>query len=598
MQGNIYIRYSDLYGERCSLATLKKDLRQFNLSNVLFHVSRMNVLLGRQRMLREGRAAMQDLQGQLIANYIDDEILEGKLKPKFGRAKTDECAVFTRLQGLGLLRLIAMESKESGSIVADGKTNGGYILGRCCLTMNDHLLSKREERIISEGTDLKRRKHLAIQLAPLLELYNPPRLDRSVVRAESLFSDLLSTRQMKAIEQRELRGFDISKAFFDATGISLDTYRDLSLAIISWLYGHEAKELIDNPNLFTFDRDQFIRESKIDPKDFDRYLSLDSIKVSALKSHFRAKHAKVLRHFDYVLFRRRPLIELDTKSFICADSCFAVEKLSSGIYWTIIDSLTSADRQRAFDAFGYLFELYVNRLFAKTCTPDTLFLDSPKYINNEHSFDGIICHGNELIVMEYKASFLRIEAKYGGKIRTFEKELDKKFGIDRERGTEKGVAQLAKHIERLFHKQPEARTHIAKLDDLLASSQTRVERIMPVLVVQEPFLRFHIVEEMLSKRFRNLLKKRKITNGISVAPLAVLDIDTLEEMMPNLIEGDFTLAQCLNARAHRDPEYKQFWPEFISDNFEQFGKKEDTEVSKKFGEIMDRTKRQFFGDMN
>lgn len=58
----------------------------------------MNVLLGRQRMLREGREPMQDLQGQLIANYVEDEVLEGKLKPKYGSSKTDECAVFTRPQ--------------------------------------------------------------------------------------------------------------------------------------------------------------------------------------------------------------------------------------------------------------------------------------------------------------------------------------------------------------------------------------------------------------------------------------------------------------------------------------------------------------------
>lgn len=75
MQGNVYIRYSALFDEQVvPLTTLKKQLRRFNLSNALFHVSRMNVLLGIQRMLREGREAMQKLQGQFIANYIDDEI--------------------------------------------------------------------------------------------------------------------------------------------------------------------------------------------------------------------------------------------------------------------------------------------------------------------------------------------------------------------------------------------------------------------------------------------------------------------------------------------------------------------------------------------
>lgn len=596
MQGNIYIGYSELHGQKLSLVTLKKELRQFKLSNVMFYVSRMNVLLGRQRMLREGREAMQGLQAQLIANYIDDEILEGTVKPKFGPVKTDERSLFIRQQSLGLLRLIAQECRETGSMTADGKTPGGYALGRCCLIMNDHLLSKKEERIISEGTDLKRRKHLAIQLAPLLELYNPPRLDRSVVRAETVFSELLDTKEMKAIAGRELRGFDISKAFLDATGLSIDKYKELSLGIISWLYGHSSEDLIADPNLFTFQRSRFIKESQIDPKDFDRYLSLDSMKVSTLGSRFKAKRAKLLPHFDYVLFRRRPLIELDNESFICADSCFTVEKLSSGIYWTIIDSLNAADRQTAFDAFGYLFELYVNRFFAKAASAETLFIPSPKYVSGEGSFDGIIYNDKHLIVMEYKASFMRIEAKYGGKIRTFERELDKKFGIDKEKGTEKGVAQLAKHIERLFHRQVSARHHISDLDQLLQNVHPRIEKITPVLIVQEPFLRFHIIEGLLSNRFRRLLKKKKISNGVDVAPLAVLDIDTLEEMGPNLVAGDFTFGQCLNARAYRDPDYMQFWPEFISEHFPQFGKREDTELDEKFGKIMDRAKRNFFGN--
>lgn len=597
MQGNIYIRYSALFDEQViPLTTLKKHLRQFNLTNALFHVSKMNVLLGRQRMLREGREAMQKLQGLLIANYVDDEILEGKLRPQFGPSKTDECCVFTRQQSLSLIRLIAQECTESGAMTADGKSSGGFLLGRCSLIMNDHLLSKREERDISEGTNLKRRKHLAIQLAPLLELYNPPRLDRSAVRAEIIFSELLNTEEMKAIAQRELRGFDLAKAFLEATGLSIDQYKELTLGIISWIYGHSAEEMIADANLFTFQRAQFIGESLIDAKDFDRYLALDSIRVSGIKSQFKNKRAKLLPHFDYVLFRRRPLIELDSQSFICADSCFAVEKLSSGIYWTIVDSLKGTDKKTAFDAFGYLFELYVNRFFAKMACGETVFIPSPKYANGESSFDGIIFHGSQLVVLEYKASFMRIEAKYGGKIQNFENELDKKFGIDKRKRTEKGVAQLAKHIERLFHRNPESRYHISELDKLLVSSHTRIETVTPVLVVQEPFLRFHIIEDLLSNRFRRILTKKKISNGIKVAPLAVLDIDTLEELGPNLLAGDFTLAQCLNARACRDPDYKQFWPEFISDHFEQFGKREDTEVSEKFGEIMDRARRNFFGN--
>lgn len=595
MLGSTYIAYSDLCDEKLPLATLKKRLRRFKLSNTIFTLSRINVLLGRQRMLGEGREAMQDLQGRLVANYIDDELLEDRLKPRFGALKRDERPLFLRQQMLNLIRHCALVCRESGSVIPDGKTNGGYELGRCCLIMNDNLLSKREERAISEGTSLKRRKHLGIQLAPLLELYNPPKIDQAVVRAEIIFSEILNSPEMKAIIGRELQGVDIAQAFLDATGLTIDKYKELILAIITWLYGHTLEELLEDNGLSVFHRSQLINNTLIDQKDFDRYLSLDSIKLTGLKARFSAKRAKLLPHFDYVLFRTWPLLELEDDNFICVDSCFAVEKLSAGIYWTIIDSLKGRARQKAFDAFGYLFEIYVNRIFRQISPLDGLFMSDTTYTTGEKAFDGIICRGNHLIVMEYKASFMKVEDKYSGKIRKFEKELDKKFGVDKEEGTEKGVAQLANHIGRLYHKTVSARSHIEELDHVLQNSHSRVEKITPVLIVQEPILRLSIIEEMLNRRFLRLLARKNVSEGVRVAPLAVIDIGTLERMKPNLIAGDFTLEQCLNARAARDPGYKQIFHSFLSDNFSEYGKKEDVEISSKFKSIMNRAANNFFG---
>jgi hypothetical protein len=518
MRGNLYISYSELFGQKPPLSSLKMALRQFKLSDALFHVSRMNVLLGRNRMLGEGREAMQELQGQLVANYIDDEILEGKLKPIFGPFKRDERAVFVRQAALGLLRLIALVCEESAATIAVGKTPGGYQLGRSCLMMNDHLLSRREEKAISEGSSSKRKRHLGMQLAPLLELYNPPRLNRAVVRAEIMFSELLNSDEMRVIAKSKLGGFDLNSAFLNATGLTIEKYKELVLGTISWLYGNETNDFVNNPNLLTFRRSQFINDSLIKPKDFDNYLSLDSLTPAQLKKRFTERRVKVLPHFDYVVFRTRPLIEVDKDAFICADACFLVEKLSSGIYWTIVDSLSGSDKQRAFDAFGYLLESYLNRLFQQIPISDGCFLSDLKYTNGDSAFDGAIWHGNHLIVMEYKASFMRAEAKYGGKIRLFEQELDKKFGLDKNTRKQKGVAQLANHIGHLFCKEPSERRTISELTDVIQQSSCRIERITPVLIVQEPALRLQILEDILSQKFRNLLKGKSISNAVRVEP--------------------------------------------------------------------------------
>jgi hypothetical protein len=100
---------------------------------------------------------------------------------------------------------------------------------------------------------------------------------------------------------------------------------------------------------------------------------------------------------------------------------------------------------------------------------------------------------------------------------------------------------------------------------------------------------------MLSHRFLRLPARKSVSRGMEVAPLAVIDIDTLEEMMPNLVAGDFTLEQCLNARALRDPGYRSMWYDFLLEHFPQFRKRKDEDLMEGFGAIMDRGTRNLFG---
>jgi hypothetical protein len=232
--------------------------------------------------------------------------------------------------------------------------------------------------------------------------------------------------------------------------------------------------------------------------------------------------------------------------------------------------------------------MYVNSILGRLPSGNGTFLANPKYLNSDNSVDGLIWHDTHLILAEYKASFMTIEAKYGGRVKQFELELDKKFA------TQKGLLQLAKHIERLFHEDPSKRSHIDDLDSLTRSSEQPIQKITPVLIVQESILRFSGVEDLLNRRFQRLMKKRRIAQGIEIAQLAILDVDTLEEMKPNLLASDFTLEECLKARTAADPDYKQIWHEFMHDNFPTYSRRRDSELERKFEIIIDRTKQSLF----
>jgi hypothetical protein len=460
--------------------------------------------------------------------------------------------------------------------------------------MNDHLVSAKEERATSTGSDRKQRRHISLQLGPNIELYNPPQPARAVVRAETLFSEILRSDEMKAMLNQELPGFDLSSAFKQTTGLSIDEYRETVLTMISFLVARTPDEIIDNAGLFR--RSEITKGTRITADQFARYLALDSMSLAEAKTRFGNRTKKLLPQFDYVWFRRWPLLALDNDTIAWADPCFMVERLSSAIYWIIVDSLKGKDKENALKAFGFLFENYVAQMLGPALPRDSMLIDQPTYTSGEKSIDGIIHCGEQLILLECKASFMTIEAKYGGKVRKFEADLDKKFGVDERKRTEKGVAQLAKHIERLFHKQLSLRNHISELDRALQASHSRIEKITPVLIVQEPILRFSGVEEMLSDRFLRLLKQRRISHSVKINPLAVIDIDTLEEMKPNLMAGDFTLQQCLNARAARDPAYRSVsWHDFLNESFREFATRADEQVNAKFEAIMDRGTRSLFG---
>src|SRR5205085_787399 len=168
-----------------------------------------------------------------------------------------------------------------------------------------------------------------------------------------------------------------------------------------------------------------IRNTLIKREDLDCYSALDAIELTALQKQI-GEPRNILPYFDFVVFRKSPLIELSDGSLLCVDPAFLLEKLSAGFYWTIINSLPEQDRRPAFQAFGYLFEAYVDEVLGGIYPRNRYisFADFEK--KNEEAFDGIIlCPGNHLIVLEYKGSFLTIEAKYSGKVKNLERDLDK-----------------------------------------------------------------------------------------------------------------------------------------------------------------------------
>ena len=579
----VYIRYSDLFDERLPLSSIQVILKRFKRSQAFLRMAQINVLLSREMLMRD-KEGMQKLQGSLLATFLDDETFERRLKARYGPAKMDECPVFTRQAALALLRKCTLHSNVDG-LTDNDEGSGAYELGKCFLIVNDHLVSQAQERAISEGTRAKTRKQLALQLAPTMELYNPPNPERAVVRAETIFRDVLRSPQIRAKFREKLPGFNLATEFRKATGLSLQRYRDLVFLTLL-LYSIEDRErMLANPSLFLLNRTSSFRNSKISERAVERYLKVVSVGLGELQTLFRKQMREfpsVKPQYNFMSFRKYPLVELEDNNLVCVDPSFLVEKLGAGVYHTIRDSMPAKYKERASSAFGYLFEEYVDRLM-REIYPETSgrLISFPQFERSRNeAFDGVVIFPDgHIIVLEYKGGFLKLETKYSGRVRLFEEELNSRFGAKR------GLQQLMNGIERLFNKNHPNNDRITELQNM----GTRITKVTPVLITQEPFLRFDFMNWILRPSFIKLKEKSK-ARIVEIAPFQMLDIDTLEKMKLNLIHGDFTLEQCLNRRAIDDPDLVSSFDGFMRLNFPEYGRRTDDQHDDRYQKIFDRVR--------
>jgi hypothetical protein len=577
----LFLKYSEVFGEKRKLSRIKKTLGPLNLSRVLTTLAQINVPLSFETLAKDN-PRIQTLQDNLSTRFLDQSIREHS---KFIAGRADGHFAFTRQQILTLMRLAALECSTDSSAVVIAESSSDLSLGECCLAINDHLASSRQDRAIDTGTGARKHINLALKLAPNLELYNPQRPELAIARADRMFAQILTSKLWIDRFQKKLKGFDLAATFRDATGLTLERYRDFVLAIVSFYSSRKTEQLVTNPESGRIDPDKFIGGTLLSKEAFERYLALDSITIAELPKAM-AERRPVLPYFDFVIFRKSPLIQMNDGYLLCADPSFLLEKLSAGFHWTILNSIQEDVRNSAFQAFGYLFELYVDELFSGIYPPDRFISFASFEKARDEAFDGmIICPGGHLIVLEYKGGFLTIGAKYSGKVRKLEKELDKKFG----RGAGAGVRQLSTKLEKLFHRKIAKRDRISALDGL------NITKVTPVLIAQESFLRFRPMNFILNRWFNKLVRKMKITKAIEIAPLQVIDIDSLQRLKANLAAGDFTFEQCLNRRAIDNPSMTTTFHEFTWSSFPQYGRREDSDLMKQLESIFERIEKEFFG---
>lgn len=381
--------------------------------------------------------------------------------------------------------------------------------------------------------------------------------------------------------------FDVKALFSERTGLSLNAYLDMNFAVLIHYFAKDQQELIRDPQNAVLNPDTFFNIAPA--ADIRRFWEKEMATFEQYIESLGQAPSNLKPQHDFIAFRRKPILEIRKGLAICLNPGFVQEKLESGLFWSVFNSLGSdADRNALFETWGKLFEQYVTFLFSRALDGESeQYIPFPRFTDNsEEAFDGVIVSGKICLVMEYKAGFLRADAKYAEDEDRFVQDVNLKFG--RSRGA--GVEQLARKIGRAFHVRDYRRRAVQGLD------VSGIATVVPVMVVQDPFISSYLTSFYLCGEFRSAMQAQELSRRTTCTGLQLLHVADIETLRPYVASKQCSVADCIMGRARLGDKAPAF-----DDYFIQFSRERDlkpaldSEFEQRARAIFDRVSRRFFG---
>ena len=178
------------------------------------------------------------------------------------------------------------------------------------------------------------------------------------------------------------------------------------------------------------------------------------------------------------------------------------------------------------------------------------------------------------------------EAKYAEDEDEFIRDTDKKFGA----GKKGGLEQLSRKVGAVFA----AKDHEKRLLDGIDLSNVKV--VVPMLVVQEPFISSEITATFLAEQFGSMRRKQQMDPRITCTFPLILDVSEVENLKPYLSSAKISFVDCIMERVRigsgRFLSFGDFLREYLSER--KIVPIKDPETSERFRLIMDRISKRFF----
>jgi hypothetical protein len=538
------LEHREIYDHPATLQDLVSLILELNLVDSARLFCQMNADF---RLTKREREAVGKTQQDIAGGLLSDETI-GRLKARFGRSHMADRPIFYPAQILNVFQLMLNHSKGPRSPLTDESSR--HALGNACLMMSDLMMTDGERRSVASGDREGISRALMAQMLGPFELQNPASIAHVIYRSRIMFRELLGRQAIRDRIRKQCQGFDFENEFLRVAGVPLSKWLVLIQAFYAYLAHYRDQEGGRHPEFLAIDRLQFGKDTPIPQTDLDAALRSVSSTVEGLRDSLKSAGAGDWR-FDSVPFRSKPLIQLQPDKFYCLDLGLLVEKIHTGVFWTIHDGLTRAESQNLSIAWGILFEEYVNWFLAGRPIGDHSFWPAPQWSLGGECLDGAFMKGCVFMPMEYKGGFLLREARYAGSSILLEAELETKIA--------KGCKQIARKIESLFNRQPNYRRLLRDIP------LDHITRIVPVLVVQDPILGGPLLNWRINKSFNEILDRTQVRPDVTVDALNVVGIRELETMAESAESGGFDLFGGLQLRCYADPEMRSNLHNFLLD---------------------------------
>jgi hypothetical protein len=335
---------------------------------------------------------------------------------------------------------------------------------------------------------------------------------------------------------------DIAAIFRAATGFTLTDFIAFGLALFPWFIDQSELRGTFADDRRSINPSTYFTNARIDPTTAQRLLSTLSHTRDSLVIDLRARlqrHPAVLRDaYDFLPAMAKPLYRINADILVPFHLGYLAAKFSGGIYWTIFDYLTGADRLRFSRFFGRVFELYVRRAIQRAI-PDSGGLARRVYpeftyhvrAGDRRTSDVIIVYDRATIFIEATASRIKMEeTAIAGDLAAFAEDTEKII-LGKSR-------QLTERI----------RDFRAGLYTIGGLRDTDLPRIFPVIATLQS-----MPESSLTwAYFNEQLRSHGLLQDSRVEPLQLLDIEEIEILEGVLPQG-VSLPDILDRRM-ADPE--------------------------------------------